>query len=311
MSLAPLPLISEGISAGHNAIDSGLPLWANWSFDLQLLLPVALASWLYVRGLAQWTDRSRRHPWWRTAFYFIGLALLVIAIESPLDRLAEHYLAFHMVQHEVLMTLAVPCILLGAPTTPSLRGMPRWLRLGVIRRLARRPDVRFGYRWVTHPVVAIGAMTVLLWLWHLTPGWYDAALRDAVIHDVQHLSMTGVAVLFWWNVIDPKPLHSRLSYIPRMLYVFVAGVPRQFLGALLTFAGRPLYGTYGQAQGPLALSPLDDQQLGGLIMWVPGGMMYLAIMGIIFAVWAYKSERAQRAFEERAGHRPAHTPADA
>ncbi|MEX2228999.1 MAG: cytochrome c oxidase assembly protein [Dehalococcoidia bacterium] len=296
MAVVPLPLV-ESAARAHNAINPDLPLWANWSFDPQFLVPVAIAAWFYVHGLTRWTERSREHPWWRTAFFFTGLALLVIAIESPLDRLAEDYLAFHMIQHEVMMTLAVPAILLGAPTTPSLRGMPRWLRLGVVRRLARRPEVRLAYRWVTHPVVAIATGTAVLWAWHLAPGWYDGALTNAAIHDLQHLSMAGIAMLFWWNVIDPKPRRSRLAYIPRVLYVFAAGVPRQFLAAMLTFAERPLYDVYRVAHGPLALAPADDQQLGGLIMWVPGGMMYLLIMGIIFGVWAHKSEQAQRTYE--------------
>ena len=260
-------------------------------------IPVAIAAWFYARGLQRWTTRSREHPWWKTAFYFTGIALLVIALESPIDSLAEDYFSFHMVQHEILMMLAVPAILLGAPTTPSLRGMPRWLRLGVIRRLARQRSVRFAYRWITHPAVAIGMMSAVLWLWHLAPGWYDAALEHPVIHDVEHFSMTAVAVLFWWNVIDPKPLRSRLGYIPRVLYVFAASVPQQFLAAMLALSSHPLYQSYQHVTGPIPLSPLDDQQLGGLIMWVPGGFLYLAAMGIVFAVWARKSEEAQRALE--------------
>ncbi|MDA0364537.1 MAG: cytochrome c oxidase assembly protein [Chloroflexi bacterium] len=297
MAVISLPALIQATAPAHNALNSDLPLWANWSFDPQFLIPVAIAAWFYVHGLRRWDTRSREHPWWRTALYFIGLALLVIAIESPIDRLAEHYLAFHMLQHELLMTLAVPVILLGAPTTPSLRGMPRWLRLGVIRPLARRQGVRVAYGWLTHPVVAIGAMTVVLLSWHITPGWYDASITNALVHDVQHLSLAGAAILFWWNVIDPRPRRSRLAYIPRVLYVFVTGVPRQFLGAMLTFADRPTYEVYREASGPLSLSPADDQQLGGLIMWVLGGMMYLLIMGIIFGVWAHKSEQAQRASE--------------
>lgn len=302
MAVVSLPALLDAVVPGHNAINPDLPLWANWSFDPQFLVPVAIAAWFYVHGLTRWTERSRAHPWWRTASYFAGLALLVTAIESPLDRLAEEYLSFHMIQHELMMTVAVPLILLGAPTTPTLRGMPRWLRLGVIRRLARRPEVRLAYGWITHPVVAIGAMTALLWAWHLAPGWYDASVRNAFVHDLQHISMAGVAVLFWWNVIDPRPRRARLAYIPRVLYVFAAGVPRQFLAAMLTFAEEPLYEVYRVAAGTVALTPADDQQLGGLIMWVPGGMMYLAIMGIIFGVWAHKSEQAQRASEAQLEH---------
>lgn len=310
MAVISLPAVIEAVGPAHNAINPDLPLWANWSFDPQFLVPVAIVAWFYVHGLSRWKTRSREHPWWRTALYFTGLALLVISIESPIDRLAEHYLSFHMFQHELLMTLAVPIILLGAPTTPTLRGMPRWLRLGVIRPLARRRSVRVAYGWLTQPVVAIGAMTVVLWSWHIAPGWYDASVRNAFVHDLQHISLAATATLFWWNVIDPKPRRARLAYIPRVLYVFVAGVPRQFLGAMLTFADRPVYDVYREASGPLALTTADDQQLGGLIMWVLGGMMYLLIMGLIFGVWAHRSEQAQRASEAHAERARAAAPSE-
>lgn len=297
MVMLPPPGLVPALLPGHHVVDAGAPVWAQWSFDPQFLIPVAIAAWFYVRGLRRWTTRSREHPWWKTAFYFTGIALLVIALESPIDALAEDYFSFHMVQHEILIMLAVPAILLGAPTTPSLRGMPRWLRLGVIRRLARQRAVRIAYGWITHPAVAIGTMSAVLWLWHLAPGWYDGALEHPVLHDIEHFSMSAVAVLFWWNVIDPKPLRSRLSYIPRVLYVFAASVPQQFLAALLALSSQPLYASYQRVTGPISLSPLDDQQLGGLIMWVPGGFLFLAAMGIVFAVWARKSEEAQRALE--------------
>ncbi len=297
MAILPSPDLLLPFATGHDVVDPNAPMWARWSFDPQFLVPLGFAVWFYVRGLRRWTTRSREHPWWQTAFFFLGVVLLILALESPIDSLSEDYFAFHMLQHEILMMLAVPALLLGAPTTPSLRGMPRWLRLGVIRRLARRRSVRAAYRTVTHPAVAIFAMTATLWLWHLAPGWYDAALTHPVLHDIEHLSMAGVAWLFWWNVIDPKPLRSRLSYIPRVLYIFAGNVPQQFLGAMLTLASHPLYHAYAREIGPIALTPLDDQQLGGLIMWVPGGMMYLAAMGVTFAVWAHKSEQAQRAQE--------------
>jgi len=306
MAAVSLVELLQTVALAHEAGPVEGPLARAWNVDPALLIPVALAAWFYARGLRRWDERTREHPWWRTFFYASGLALLLVAIESPLDRLAEHHLSMHMVQHVLLMTIAVPLILLGAPTTPTLRGMPRWLRLGVIRPLARRTPVRLAYRWGTHPALAIAAMSAVLWLWHIGPGWYDAALRRPLLHDLQHISLVGTAWLFWWNVIDPKPLRSRLPYIPRLLYIFAASVPQQFLGVMFTFAEHPLYQTYADAAPILALSARDDQVLGGLIMWVPGGMLLLGAMGIVFAIWAYKSEQAQRALEaERARERAA------
>ncbi|MEE8337407.1 MAG: cytochrome c oxidase assembly protein, partial [Dehalococcoidia bacterium] len=121
--------------------------WQAWNFDPEIVIPVVLAGLLYVDGLGRWRNRSRPHARWRVASYFGGLALLLLALESPLDTLGAHHFSFHMVQHEVLLMLAIPMILLGAPTTPSLLGMPRRLRMGVVRRLAGMEAVRWLYRF--------------------------------------------------------------------------------------------------------------------------------------------------------------------
>ncbi len=300
MHLDLLGRLVELAGPAHGGATEDGSLWLAWNFDLEVLIPIALAATFYVRGLRRWTDRSRAHPAWRTALYFSGLALLVLAIESPLDRLGEHHFSMHMIQHELVIMVAVPLILLGAPTTPSLLGMPRWLRLGVVRPLMRRREVRALYRALTHPVAAIAIFNLALWWWHLAPGWYDAAIEGEVAHAAQHVTFIAVATLLWWNVIDPKPLRSRVPYLPRVLYVFAAAAPKHILGAFLTFAEEPLYETYETATPILALSASDDQALGGLIMWIPSLMMVLAVMGVIFAVWARKAEQQQRALEEAA-----------
>ena len=233
--LLPGPALLDRLPVAHDVIGEDEPLWQAWNFDPEFVIPVLIAGWFYANGLQRWTNRTREHPWWRTAFYYAGLLVLLLAIESPIDRLGEHHFSMHMIQHELVVMLAVPLILLGAPTTPSLLGMPRTLRLGVIRPLAKRPEVRWAYRTVTHPAVAVAVITAVFWLWHLAPGWYDRALEDDLVHGVQHFSFMMAALLLWWTVIDPKPLQSRISYIPRVLFVFAAGVPKHFLGAIIVF----------------------------------------------------------------------------
>ena len=297
MFAEPLSQLAAMAVAGHGLHDPDRPLWSAWNVDPELLVPVALAASFYLRGLARWPEPSRPHPPWRTASYLGGLALVVVAIESPLDVLGQHHFTFHMLQHELLLMVAAPLILLGAPTTPTLRGMPRWLRLGVVRRLARRTSVRWLYRAITHPLLALALLTTMLWAWHLVPGWYDAALRDELLHDVQHLSYAVAGVLFWWGVIDPAPLRSRMSYPLRMVYLLVGGTPKHFLAALITFAGDPLYDIYSEVAPIVALTLKDDQSIGGLIMWAPSQMMHLAVIAAVFFVWFARSEREQLARE--------------
>lgn len=284
-----LPLHGEPSVAG--------PWWQVWSIDPEILIPVALAAFFYLNGLARWQDRSRYHSQWRSASYFAGLAVLLLVLESPLDHLGEHHFAFHMAQHELILMLAVPLILLGAPTTPSLLGLPRVLRMGVVRPLVGASVVRALYRFVTKPLIAAGTMIVTLYLWHLAPGWYDSALESELMHGVEHLSYLAVGVLFWWVVIDPKPLKSRLGYPLRIVYLFLGSTPKHFLGALITFAGDPLYDAYQAAEPVFALTVLDDQGIAGLLMWAPSQTIHLIVIVIVFFMWAQRSEQEQRALD--------------
>ena len=289
-SLAPLVQAATPV---HDAVGEGV-WWSTWSIDPELLAPVALAAFFYARGLARWRDRSREHASWRVVSYYAGLSVLVLAIESPIDRLGAHHFTFHMLQHELLLMVAAPLILLGAPTTPALLGMPRRLRLRAVRPLAKRRSVRQLYRLATHPAVAASMLTAMLWTWHLAPGWYDAALRDDVVHDVQHISYVVAGMLFWWGVIDPAPLRARMPYPLRMVYLLVAGTPKHLLAALLTFASGPLYDVYVAVEPMVGLTPEADQSIGGLIMWAPSQMMHLLAIAIVFFVWAHKSELDQQ-----------------
>ena len=288
----------EATGVGHEGVHAGQSVWERWNFDPELVFPVLLLTGLYVRGLWVWRNRTRQHPTWRTVCYLLGMLGLLAAIESPLDAVAEHHFSMHMIQHEILMMWVAPLILLGAPTTPVLRGIPRGIRRRFVRPVVRRREAYVLYRIVTHPVVALGAFTAVLGVWHFAPGWYDAAISDDFVHDVQHMSFTLVGVLIWWNVIDPKPLRSRLGYVGRMGFLVVASTPKSFFGAIIVFAEEPLYEFWFRVEPLLALTPLEDQELGGLLMWVPSQMMFLLAIGVVFGVWAQKSEERQRAEDE-------------
>lgn len=299
LSLDLFRITSAVAGPAHGSIPPGLPWWQAWSFDPSLIIPVALVGWFYLRGLRRWEDRSRQHPWWRTTLFYGGLTMYLLAMESPIDRLGEHHFSMHMIQHEMVMMYAVPMILLGAPTTPLLRGLPGWLRHGVVRPLAGRAPTRMAYRAITHPATTIVLLTAVVWAWHLVPGWWEASLLDQKIHDLQHVSFTTVAMLFWWNVIDPRPLHSRIPHLARILYIFGGSLPKHVLAAMLTFAPHPFYPTYEQARRVIPIDPSTDQQLAGLIMWVPSEMVTLIAMAIVFFMWLRISERRQQAADTK------------
>lgn len=297
VDLARLPAVLEWPS--HDVINEGTDWWRAWSVDPQFLLPLALLGFWYARGLRRWPQRTRAHAPWRTVSYYVGLAVLALAVESPLDRLGEHHFSMHMVQHNIVMMIVPPLILLGAPTTPVLRGMPGWLRRGVVRPLAGNPLVRRGCRALTFPIIPMVLFTVSQWAWHLMPGWYDAALNNDALHNLQHASFLAVAMLFWWNIIDPRPLHSRIPLPARVLYFYGAMVPKHILAAFITFADAPFYPTYERVTRFLPGTPLEDQQMAGLLMWVPfGELINLITAGAILGFWFRRGAAEQRAREQ-------------
>ncbi len=277
----------------HEVASDGAVWWQSWHLDPTFLTPVVLLTWCYLRGLHQWPERSRTHPPWRTATFLGGVALLVLAQESPLDRLAAHHLTFHMVQHEVVMMLAIPALLLGAPTTPVLRGMPRWLRHGVVRQIAGSGLGRGLYAGFTNPGTAAMAFVATVWAWHLVPGWYDAALRQPALHVFQHATFASAAALFWWNVIEAPPRRPRLEAMPRILYLVVVGAAKDGAAALIVFASTPLYQEYAHVARIVDWTALRDQQLGGLVMWVPSTLLMLVVAGAIFLGWYATQEQAE------------------
>ncbi len=295
-------LIGQLASAGaaaHDAIGEDEAVWSAWTLDLPVLVPAALLALFYARGLRRWEVRHRPHQWWKTTCYYAGLLTGVLSVVSPIDRLGEHHFFMHMVQHELIMIVAIPLILLGAPTTPILRGMPRWLRIDVVGAFAGEPAVRWVWRGLTQPLVALAISQGVIVAWHLFPGWYNQAVEHDSIHYLQHFSFAFGSLLFWWNIIDPAPLKAPMGYLLRIVYVLAGTTAQSAIAAMITLADQPLYDVYVTARPIFDMSPLSDQELGGLVMWVPGQMIHLGVMGALFGVWALKSEQRQREIEQR------------
>lgn len=292
-------------AAAHDVIGEDEAVWSAWTLDLPVLIPAVLLGFFYARGLRRWPVRHHAHQWWKTACYYSGLLIGVLSVVSPIDRLGEHHFFMHMVQHELIMVVAIPLILLGAPTTPVLRGMPRWLRVEVVGRVVGQSAVRLAWRGLTQPLVALVISQGVVVAWHLFPGWYSAAVEHDGIHYVQHFSFAFGALLFWWNIIDPAPLRAPMGYLLRIGYIVAGTTAQSAIAAMITLADRPLYDVYLSARPIFDMTPLSDQELGGLVMWVPGQMIHLGVMGALFAVWATKSEQKQRELEQRAAEEQA------
>ncbi len=250
----------------------------SWIFEPWVVVSLLVTAAIYARG---WRQLRRQMPQrfglGRLVAFEGGLAVVLLAIVSPLDAFAGLLLEVHMVQHLLLMMVAPPLIWLGAPVTPLLRGLPQpVLKTGMGPFLASPALRRLG-RFLSHPAVCWISFVVTTWLWHL-PFLYELALRSRFWHQAEHLCFFATALLFWWPVIQPwpsRPLWPRWAMIP---YLFLANVQNTAFSALFTFSGHVIYPTYALAPRLWGISALDDQATAGAIMWVPGSLVLLALL---------------------------------
>jgi len=274
---------TESLATGFG--DLLLRVAGAWDPRPLVLLLVTTLGILYVRGWWRLRRTSRTRgaaPGWRLAAYLTGLATVVLALCSPLEILAELSFTAHMAQHQLLMMTAPPLLLLGAPFPLIMWALPLRLRRRVGGLVTRPGPVRRILSTLTWMPVALTLFTVTLWGWHY-PFFYDLALRSPLLHDAEHLTFFGTAVLFWWPIINPAPrfhhLTSGAMYGARIGYLVLATAQNTLLGAVFGMAERVFYPSYAAAP-PLLLdwSPLDDQSFGGGVMWSASHMFLLAIL---------------------------------
>ena len=296
-----LALWAAPAALAHGGIDNGQEPWTAWNTNPLPTILVLLAAYVYINGLYNWERPSHPVNNWQKASFFFGLFLVFFALQSPLDPISDHLLSFHQAQHFILRMVAPMFILLGAPLTPMLRGLPTWARQGIIRPAARNHYVRQLYRILTNPIFTIFLFLGSLYLWQF-PGAFNLALRNDEVHALMHLTMSASGFLFWWVVIDPPPHRSRLHYGLRVLYLGLIVLPNTLLGAAITFSSEPgkhLYKAYEEVFQPYGLEWHIDQQLGGLMLWVPGDMMSIVAAGIVMIMW-YQREESQHRLEAQA-----------
>jgi putative membrane protein len=264
----------------HDQTPATTPFVADWDAHLSVLIGVVLLAALYLWGLQSGRKRlgaqARVQPW-RTLSFFGGLLVMLLALNGPIHDLSDYYLFWvHMGQH-LLLTMVVPPLLIA--------GLPGWM----VEPLLRPRGMRVLARLLTHPVVAGVFFSVILLVWH-TVGAYDLMMRDHDVHIATHLMFMVAGVMLWWPVMSPAPSLPRLSRGLGMLYLFLVQIPMQLLGAIIAFADHPLYAWYAAAPRTWGLSVLDDQKLGGLLMWIPGNLWIWGAMSVLFFQWA-RSER--------------------
>lgn len=259
-------------------------LWTAWSFEPGVVAVLLPTGWLYLRGIwAVWASAGRGHGVrvWEAGAFGAGWFLLMLGLVSPLHRLGEVLFSAHMAQHELLMAAAAPLLVLGRPVVAFLWAVPISWRRTAGSWSAATP-VRAAWSAISSPLVAWTLHAMAIWLWHAPP-LYQATLGSDAIHTLQHLSFLGTGLLFWWSLLRGR--EGRLGAPFAVVYLFTTAVHTSLLGALLTFSSRLWYPLYASSTAAWGLTPLEDQQLAGVIMWVPAGLAYVIATLAIAGSW--------------------------
>lgn len=274
MQLVPalLPMLHVGASISWTSFT------VHWSTVIGLTAVAALYEWrLWVEGSrlsanTQGREHEAESPGNRRPFFYAALATIFFSLNGWLHDLSDWYLfSAHMVQH-LLLTILMPPLLLA--------GIPGWM----LRPALRFRPVAFAARALTRPRVCFAAFQLTLAAWHL-PVLYNQAMASHEIHIVQHLFFMVTAVMLWWPVLSQLPELPRLSYPMQMLYLFLATLPMAVVAVYITYSQTLLYPAYSAAPRILGLTPMQDQLLGGLIMWIPGGLIFFGVITVIFFRW--------------------------
>jgi putative membrane protein len=271
----PMLLPSAALAHGGDSV---------WTFDPWVVSPLLMSAILYSVGLVALWQRAgvgRGIRRWQAACYAAGLLVLTTALLSPLHWLGEQLFTAHMIEHELIMAVAAPLLALARPIGALLWALPMVLR----QRLGR------GTRWrwlrsfwsvLTSPVPATTWHGVVIWFWH-APVLFDDAVAHVAVHRLQHLSFLLSALAFWWALV------RRAERGAAVLHLFVTMVHTTILGALLVLVPRVLYPGQTALAPQWHLTPLEDQQLAGLVMWVPAGTVYAGAALVFAALWVRES----------------------
>lgn len=243
-----------------------------WEWEVATPL-VALLVIVEVAYVLEWArvgpeSEGGRRPWWHLVLFTLALISVVIALMSPIGANDERLLSMHMLAHDILIWITTPLLIIGVlPLLGDTHRLPRLLRS--------------VFAFLTHPVVALLVSTALLWVWHLPPA-YDVALTNQHVHDFEHLCFVSGYLLYWWPLLAPPwQIGGLRSDTVRVFYLMAGMTQSALLGALITFHGTVLYPGYLKVPGATAASVLSDQRLAGMLMWLPGMVVFMILAALV------------------------------
>jgi putative membrane protein len=247
--------------------------WTSFTVHPSTVVGLVLLTWLY-RWRARAGTRAGEKPLGhaKPALFATAVVTMFLALNGWLHDLSDYYLfSAHMVQHLLLAFVVAPLLVMATPGW-MLRPALSWKLIGPIAR------------WLTQPIHCFAIFNIVIAAWHL-PTMYNLAMRYHPVHIAQHLMFLVAAVLMWWPILSPLAELPRLSYPLQMLYLFLMSIPMSIISVYIAYATSVLYPAYATAPRIWGISPMEDQMIGGLIMWIPGGLFFFAIISVIFFRW--------------------------
>jgi putative membrane protein len=273
-------------------------------WDVAVLVLLGGLGLLYAIGSWRLARRKASLRLVERVGFWVGWMAMVAAVAPPLDAAAAQRFSMHMLQHELLMLVGAPLVIVGRPIVAWLWALPETVRPTAGAALQGKAATSL-WRWLTMPLVAWALHGFTLWVWHL-PALYEAAVHHEGIHAFQHATFVATAIFFWWGLVYGR--YGRVAYGASVLYVFTTMVHSGILGALFTLSNRPFYGVYRDRAEALAIDPARDQQLAGLYMWIPASVV-LMIFGLALALaWLSEAERRAAIREPSTPRGPAAPP---
>jgi putative membrane protein len=303
-SLVTWTFIAVACSSGAHEQDAPQnvhQLLSDWEFDPLVVISLILSAWLYIRGVRKlWrvVGTGRGIQKWEAASFAVGWIATGISLVSPLHAWGHALFSAHMTQHEILMLITAPLFVLGRPMIAFLKALPgNWSHS--LARFGNSPAWQKLWRTITYPLTAWIIHALALWIWHI-PFLFQATLDSDLVHSLQHSSFLFSALLFWWSLMHGR--QRMMGYGIAVLYVFTTAMHSGLLGAIITLAGKVLYPDYTNTTQAWGLTPLEDQQLGGLIMWIPAGLVYVIAGLALFAGWLRESESRAKICQTQLRH---------
>jgi cytochrome c oxidase assembly factor CtaG len=265
-------------------------LWSSaaWPVEPPLVAVVLVGTLYWLGGRRRVSARRGIDRRAKSLSFYLGLFAILVALDSPLDPLADTLFTAHMAQHVLLLTVAPALIVLAAPWTQIWQPLPLGFRRTVAKAVVLHPrarPLRASVHALGHPLVAWMLFDVNLLLWHV-PALYDLTLRSQAVHDLEHAMFFVTGLLFWAQVFDSAPFRARLSWLWRAAYTTVGMLVGWVLAVVLAFAPTPLYRAYASLPSrPGGLTALGDQQIAAGVMWVPGSIVYTIAILVFFYRW--------------------------